>query len=336
MKILVTGATGYLGNHVARTFRSASHEVAAMVRTAAGRAEFEAEGIEVRPGDLERQESWPAVLEGVDALVHCASLVASWSRDPAAFHRVNVEATVALVEAARASGIRRIVVTGSLFALGPSGPDECLDEHAVESPPAPLLSANEYVRTKAVAARRLRDLQRRGHPVMVVHPTILLGPGKRTEGNHVAGVLADMLAGRFPGLVGNGEQSWNLVPVEDAARGHLLAVERGRPGESYILGGENWTQRRLVERAATHLGVKAPLRRLGRAFPLAVAGTAEGWARLTGRSPFLTRGEVRLYDASWAFTSAKAAEELGYAPGDVDAALARTAAWIRAGGSERG
>ena len=330
MNVLLTGASGYLGEHVARALRAAGHTVVALVRRPGQAAELEAMGIEARPGDMERPDSWTRALAGCEALVHCAGLVHSFGHNREAFTRVNVDGTLALVDRARAAGMARIVVTSSLFALGPARAGALRDESAADEPPSPLHSANDYVRTKALASAKLRAMQREGHPVVVVYPTVLLGPGRRTRGNHTARVLADVAAGRLPGLVGDGEQVWNLVPVADAARGHVLALERGRPGEGYILGGENWTQRQLVERAALLFGVKPPLRRLGRAVPLAVGAMAELWARLSGKEPFLTLGEVRLYDAHWAVSCEKARVELGYEAGDVETTLAHTVDWLRA------
>jgi nucleoside-diphosphate-sugar epimerase len=185
------------------------------------------------------------------------------------------------------------------------------------------------VRTKAIAARRVRDRQRKGSPAILLFPTVLIGPGALTQGNHTAHVLSDVGHKRFPGLVGNGRQVWNLAPVERVARGFVLALERGTPGANYILGGEDWTQRELVERAARAFGVNAPTRRLGRALPLAVARGSEWWSALRGTPPYLTRGEVLLYDCNWAFSSDRARRELGYEPGGVQEALESTVAWLR-------
>ena len=325
MKVLVTGAAGYLGEHVARAFREAGHDVTAMVRQP---KQLTGSGYRVVPGDLERPESWSAALEGQDALVNVAGAVSAWSSDPDVFRRVNVEGTLALVSRAREAGINRILLTSSLFALGPTPDGDVLDERAGERARSPLLAANGYVRTKRESAERVWTLQKQGHPVMMVYPSVLLGPGRRSHGNHTASVLSDVGHSRLPGLIGNGEQVWNLVGVNDAARGHVTVLETGRPGENYLLGGENWTQRTLVERAARTFGVKPPLRRLGRTLPLLGASLYELASRITHREPKLTRGEVKLYDANWAFTSAKAERELGYTHESVEAVLTRTVRWL--------
>ena len=163
----------------------------------------------------------------------------------------------------------------------------------------------------------------------MLYPTILLGPGSLTAGNHTATVLSDIGRGKFPGLVGGGDQIWNLVPVESAARGFVCALENGPAIEEYILGVENWTQRQLVERAAYHFGVRAPLRRLGRTLPMTLAWLVERWGAMRNQAPFLTRGAVSLYDADWAFSSEKASREIAYNRGEVEATVELTANWLR-------
>lgn len=328
MKVFLTGGTGYFGSHVLECLVEAGHAVTALVRSPERAEPAVRRGAEVIEGDMLRPETWTPVLDRVDALVHTAAKVENWSRTPEAFDRINVDAAVALVEAAVLRKITRTVVASSLFALGPASGREKTEEDR-DPEIHPLLYANDYVRTKAVAARRFWEMQGRGNPVMLVYPAVLLGPGSLTQGNHTATVISDVGRKKLPGLIGNGEQLWNLVPVRHAARGLVRALEKGRAGENYILGGEEWTQRRLVERAAELFGVRPPLRRLGTAFPLAVATLAEGWARLRGESPAVTRGEVRLYDADWRVSSRKAVDELGYDAGDLDQAVRETVEWIR-------
>ncbi len=329
MKVFLTGGTGYLGEHVARALLEAGHEVTALARSPERGAALRGGGATVVLGDLEDSTTWAEALDGMEGLVHTAAVVESWSADPERFDRINVVATLDLLDRARAFGIPRVVVTGTLFALGPSAPGAVRDEHALDLEPGAWSRANDYVRTRTAVSRKIRERQRRGGPVMTAIPTVLLGPGRRTRGNHTARVLDEIGRRRFPGLVGSGAQVWNLVPVARAARGHVLALERGRPGENYLLGGENWSERKLVEEAARAFGVRPPLTRLGTGVPLAVGAACELWAGLTGRAPYLTRGEVRLYRENWAVSSEKARRELGYEAGGVDAVLAETVAWLR-------
>ncbi len=329
MRVFVTGATGYLGGRTARALLEAGHEVVALARDRERAASLVGCGARVVEGDLLAPQDWADHLEGMDGLVHAAAMVESWGPHAERFDRVNVTGTLDLLDRAKAVGIDRVVVVSSLFALGASPDGSPRDESALDEEPGALSLSNDYVRTKTEASRRVRQRQLRGGAAMMVFPTVLLGAGAFTSGNHTAGVLADIARGRLPGLVGDGRQVWNLVPVDHAATGIVAVLERGRTGENYILGGEDWTQARLVEEASRLFGVKPVLRRLGRSLPLAVGALCEAWAAVTGRPPLLTRGEVKLYDAHWAFDSGKAQRELGYDPGSVQETLEATVAWLR-------
>ena len=328
----MTGAAGYLGEHVAVAFQKRGHTVTALVRRPEQVEQLNRLQLRLVPGDLERPETWHAALEGQEAVVTTAGTVQAWGLPRETFRRVNVDGTIGLVEHAREIGIQHILVTSSLFSLGPTPAGVVLDESARDRPRSSICDANAYVSTKREQAERVWKLQDAGHPVMLVYPSVLVGPGRRSRGNHTARVLSDVGAERLPGLIGNGNQQWNLVSVDDAARGHVDVLERGSPGEAYFLGGENWTQRALVERAARLFGVKAPLRKLGRALPLVAAAMYELAARVGGNEPRLTRGEVTLYDANWAYTSAKAEREVGYTHEALEPVIERTVAWLRSGG----
>lgn len=329
MTVFLTGGTGYLGNHVARALLAAGHAVAVLARTPERAADLAALGADVVPGDLVEPAAWSSRLEGAEALVHVAAMVESWSRRRDQFDRTNVQGTLDLVDGARAAGVKRIVVAGSLFALGPSEPGRPRDETNLAGPLAPLLAATDYTRTKALMCRELWRRQQAGDPVILLLPAILVGPGKRTQGNYLAGVLDQVRRRRLPGLIGDGEQRWNLVPAASAAQGFRLALESGTAGESYVLGGEVWTQRRIVERGAELFGVPAPTRRLGTGFPLAVGALAELGSAVTGRPPVLTRGAVRMYNVNWEVSSAKAEHELGYRAASVDDAIRDTVNALR-------
>jgi len=328
MRVFLTGGAGYLGGHIASALREANHEVVALARTGRAAEYLRSLGAEPVQGDLLAPDAWEGHLRGCDAAIHTAGKVQSWSRHPESFRRVNIDAALGFVERARDAGLRRILVTSSLFALGPSRPGAYRDERAVETPYPAWLNASAYAGSKAEAARRLFALQEAKYPILLLFPTVLLGPGALTAGNHTSRVLIDIARGRLPGLIGDGEQIWNLVPVRLAARGHVLALEKGEVGQNYILGGEHWTQRQLVEAAADRLGVTPPTRQLGTALPLAMARILELVARVTGRPPRITRGEILLYNQHWVLTSDKARKELDYQPAGVAVALEETAAWV--------
>jgi nucleoside-diphosphate-sugar epimerase len=171
---------------------------------------------------------------------------------------------------------------------------------------------------------------------VILYPTVVYGPGKRTPGNHVGEILVALARGKLPGVVGDGRPVWNFAFLPDVARGHRLALERGGTGR-YVLGGENRTVAGFLDAAARALGVRAPRRRLGYALPAAVGALLEARAAITGAPPSLTRGEVSIFREDWAFTSEPAERDLGYVRTPLEEALAATARWVHAGrGREAG
>ncbi|NNF05516.1 MAG: NAD-dependent epimerase/dehydratase family protein [Candidatus Eisenbacteria bacterium] len=329
MKIFLTGGTGYLGGAIARAARSRGHDVLALVRDENRAAPLLGCGSQLCKGSLEELGDWETSLKGCDALIHTAALVQSWGHPPSTFDELNVKLPLALLERAKTAGITRRLVTSTLFTMKPSENGEPLKEDALLQGPKEIREANDYVRSKGLLAARIQEQQRAGESVNMVFPTVLMGPGALTAGNHTANILSDVGKKKFPGLVGDGNQKWNLVGVDDAARGHLDVLERGKSGDNYILGGENWTQRKLVEEAARRFDVKAPTRALGTLLPNIVAVLSESLSRLTGKAPMLTRGEVRLYNQHWSFDSTKAIRDLGYEPTAMDTVLDETVRWIR-------
>jgi len=329
MKVLLTGGTGYLGASIARALLAADHQVLALVRDRERAAWLVGCGASLVEGDVDRPDRWANALAGVDGLIHAAGVVAAWGPPPARFDRINVDASLELLDRAARAGVKRRVQVGSPFSMPPSPDGSPRDEAALDLEPDPVQSANDYVRTKSKVTRLLRARQRDGDDVIMTFPTVLLGPGTFTPANAIAHVFSDIGRGRFPGLVGDGQQKWNMVPVDDAARGHVLALEKGTPGENYILGGEDWTQERIVRAAAEAFGRTPPLRRLGVAFPLTVARISEAVAALIRKPPLLTRGEVLLYDRHWAYTSVKAQRDLGYATAPVAQVIIETVNWLK-------
>ena len=323
MKVFLTGGTGYLGGAVARALLKRGHQVAALAR----RMPEARESVVWHRGDLSDPKTWREPLQDCQAVIHTAAMVKGWG-DANQFNSINIEATLQLIQEATQAGVHKIVVVGSLFALGPST-GQPLTETSLDRAPGPLNRANHYVRTKTEVSRRVRQLQLKGSPVMQAFPTILFGPGPLTPGNHLANVLTNLAAGKFPGMVGDGSQLWNLVGVQDAALGVVQVLEQGGPGDNYILGGEDWAQEKLVRESAKLIGVKVPGRKLGSKLPHTIAGGSELWAKLTGTEPFLTHGEVSLYNQSWSFSSQRAEQDLGYTARPVADVLQETVEWLR-------
>ena len=320
MKVLLTGGTGFLGGRVADALSAAGHRVALLARRpeAAPQGDFE-----VLRGDIEDGTSLAAAVAGREAVVHCAALVKRWVRDRSQFDRVNVEGLDRLLDAAWAAGVRKVVYCSSFIALGPT--DGRIGDEDNEHDGAPR---NDYERTKLAADRRARARQQRGENLVVVYPGVVYGPGRMTDGNILAGVARDLLAGKLPGTVGPGDRRQCLAQVDDVARGFLLALEQAPGGSRYVLGGENLTVRQALGIMAEAGGVKPP----SRAIPYGVAsllGRVLRWqAPLTGIEPMMTDGEVAIYRHEWAFSSARAERELGYTVTPAREGLAAMVRWM--------
>lgn len=333
MKLLLTGGTGYLGGRLAARLAAGGHDVRLLVREPARAGRLAAAGFELVRGDLAAGTGLEAAVAGCQAVLHTAACVRNWSPHPEIFERTNVAGSWALAEAALRAGVERFVYTSSFFALGPSPDGRPVDESALEGA-APRRFFNDYHSTKFRAARHLLTLRERGLPLLLLFPTVIFGPGTETEGNHVSRILRMVRDRRFPGLVGGGGQRWNLAWIDDVVAGHVAALERGRPGGAWILGGEDRALRDLLARAAQRFQVPAVTRSLGFGLCHAIAGVEEFKARLTGIPPQLTHGEVEIYRHDWVFSSARAISELDYRITPADEAIDRTLDWILTGEEE--
>lgn len=323
--ILVTGGSGYLGRAVVRLLVASGFPVRLLVRRDLHVGEAPP-GVDIRLASLADPAGVARALEGCSRVVHMAALVRRWSRDPAEFERVNVRGLATLLEAARRQGVDRFLYTSTFLALGPT--DGAV--HDEDTPRRDLPAGNPYAQSKRRAEALAREAAASGMPVVIVYPGVLYGPGPATDGNLVGQALVRHLRGELPGLVGGGRGIWCLAYLEDVARGHLAALERARPGDRFVLGGENVSVREIFEHVGRIAGVAAPARDI----PFWAARTIGRWhqwrARLLGRPPEITPDEVEIYRHDWAYSSARAQRDLGYAATPLDRALEATLAWARA------
>ena len=305
MKVLVTGATGFVGAAVARALGRGGWQVRVLVRAGSDRLNLQPLAVEVVEGDLADLSSLERALEGCAGLFHLAADYRLGARDPRQLYRTNVEGTRNILSAARTVDVGRIVYTSSVATIGiPSdgSPGE-------ESTPVALGNMiGHYKRSKYLAEEVVRDAARTGMSVVIVNPSTPVGPGD-VKPTPTGQLVLDAASGRMPAYVDTG---LNIVHVDDVAAGHLLAYERGTPGERYILGGENMTLQTILEQIARLVGRKAPRIRLPYAAVLPVAYLAEGFARVSGRSGRVTLEGVRMSRKRMFFSSGKAIRELGY------------------------
>jgi dihydroflavonol-4-reductase len=307
MKALVTGATGFVGSHVARVLLDAGHEVTVFRRAGSPLANLEGLPVRHAIGDLHDAASIREAVRAKDAVFHVAALYALWARDRHEFFEVNVEGTRRVLRAAAEAGARRIVYTSTVGAVRGCALGEVADETAVFNLDA---TRDPYVQSKRRAEEVAFELCAVGAPVVVVNPAGPIGPGDLRP-TPTGEILVKFVNGKLPGYTGGGA---NFVDVRDVARGHLAAWERGRIGERYILGGRNLTVAELMQLLARETGLPAPRLRFPFFAVSLLATVLEVVAALTGRPPLLTRANVRILRHHLHVSSAKAERELGFSP----------------------
>ncbi len=338
MRALLTGATGFLGAAVLRVLVADGHAVRALVRPGANRANLgglPADALEIVEGDLVDRPSLRRALAGCDALFHVAASYRLWARDPETeIFRPNVDGTRALMEEALEAGsVRRIVYTSSVAVLAPPktkdgspAADEGSEPDSIESVIGP------YKRSKYLAEKVVRDLsERRGLPAVIVLPSTPIGP-RDVKPTPTGKIVLDFLNGKMPAYVDTG---LNLVDVDDCARGHLLAFERGKVGERYILGNENLTLREILLLLAAATGLRAPRIRVPYAVAWAAGAASTAFGRLLGREPGIVLDAVRMSRKKMYFNPAKAFAELGLGHTPAREALRKAALWFAENGYVR-
>ena len=305
--ILLTGATGYLGSGIARELIERREPFRVLVRDDS-RLEFNpaVTRCEVALGDLCEPVSVRRALQGVNAVIHTAALVKMWVRDRRDFFRVNVEGLQNLLAAAEQAGVQRVVYTSSFIALGPS-----TDVHAGEELRHGEPFSDAYEESKAQALEWLRGEGLRRFPVIVLLPGVIYGPGPKTEGNLVGGMIDQYLEGKFPGIIGSGEQRWSFAFMPDVVNGHLAALEKGKPGEQYLLGGDNRSLNDFFYVLGDFTHIRHKVRHLPFALGKLVGAMEVTRARMFGHTPQLTPGVVEIFKHDWVYSSAKAIRDLG-------------------------
>ncbi|HXQ50492.1 MAG TPA: hopanoid-associated sugar epimerase [Stellaceae bacterium] len=324
--VLVTGASGFVGGAVARALRAQGRTLRVLLRPTSDRRNIAGLGAEERIGSLEDEASLRAAIAGCGALYHVAADYRLWVRNPAAMYAANVDGTARLMALALAAGVERIVYTSSVATLG-LDPDGTPADERTPSTLDDMIGP--YKRSKFLAEEVVRRMvSEHGLPAIIVNPSTPVGAGD-VKPTPTGRMIVEAASGRMPAFVDTG---LNLVHVDDVAEGHLLAEERGRAGERYILGGDNLSLAVILQEIAQLCGRKPPTLQLPVAVVWPVAILAEAMSRLTGREPFVTRDGLRMARKKMYFTSMKAERELGYRRRPATHALADAVAWFRAQG----
>lgn len=329
MKAFVTGATGFVGSHVARELANHGADLRLLVRGSSPTRNIDGLHAERVVGDLREPASLRTAIAGCDVVFHVAADYRLWTRDAAdmqSMYRSNVEGTRALIDAARQAGVRRIVYCSSVATMGFTGNGHPADEN---SPVRLQDMIGHYKRSKFIAEQVAIEAGTSGGDVVVVNPTTPVGEGD-VKPTPTGRIILDFLKRKFPAYVDTG---LNLVDVREVARGHIAALEKATPGERYILGGENLTLKQILDKLAAITGLAAPRIRLPYVFALAAgAGDTLVSGRLLHREPRVTLDAVRMGRKKMWVSSEKAQRELGWNITAVDDALRRAAEWFQANG----
>jgi dihydroflavonol-4-reductase len=330
MTTLVTGATGFVGSHVARQLVTAGHPVRILVRKNSNTQPLEGLPVERVEGDLRDAASIDRAMQGVRRVFHVAADYRLWTRNPDEIYRSNVDGTRLLFECAARAGVERIVYTSTVATIAVPSHDGALPNEDTRATVDQMIG--HYKRSKFLAEQEAVKAAAAGVPVVIVNPTAPVGPGD-WKPTPTGRIIVDFLNGKMPAYVDTG---LNVVAVEDVAAGHLLAAEKGRIGHRYILGATNMTLKQILGALSKIAGRPAPRLKMPHAVALA-AGYADEWfSRLIGREPQIPVEGVKMSRHRMFVSSDKAERELGYKPTSVEAALERAVRWYEANGYIRG
>lgn len=325
MKTLVTGATGFMGSAVVRELLKAGADVRVTVRKDSDTRNIDGLDVERVYGDTRDRESMRAALQGCDILYHVAAYFAHWSANKDLFYEINVEGTKNVLEEALAQGLQKVVYTSTSNTIGSHGAGNYVNEEAEFNG---WESGDHYVISKYLAEVEARRICERGLPLVIVNPTLVIGV-RDIKPTPSGALIVDIANGDMPGYI---DGAINVIDVEDVARGHLLAAERGRIGERYILGKENLMVRDFFRMVAEIAGVKPPRLKLPYGIALTLGHLFELQARITRKPPVVSVSQVRLGKMGEHFDNSKAVNDLGLPLTPIRTTIEKTIDWFRENG----
>ncbi len=321
-RVLVSGASGFVGSAVVRALLRHGYPVRALARASSDTANLDGLDVEIVHGDLLDMPSLERALQDCEGLFHVAADYRLWARDPREIRRCNLRGTHNILLAAQRRGVRRSVHTSSVATLGLHQDGTPSDE---ATPVRPADMIGEYKRSKFLSEALVRRCARAGNDTVIVNPATPVGPRDRKP-TPTGRMILDAARGRMPAFVDTG---LCVVHVDDVAEGHVLAYQYGRRGRRYVLGGENMSLQSILATIAELTGRRAPWLKLPHAAVLPLAHVAEAWARITGVAPNVTVDGVKLSWHRMYFSSRRAETELGYRARPAREALADAIQWFR-------
>ncbi|KAI3684740.1 hypothetical protein L6452_33966 [Arctium lappa] len=330
MRVLVTGASGYLGGRLCHALLRHGHSVRAFVRRTSDLSSLptpsDGVALDLAYGDVTDYPSLLTACSGCRVIFHAAALVEPWLPDPSKFISVNVGGLKNVLRAYKEMDtIEKIIYTSSFFALGWTD-GYVADESQIHSAKS---FCTEYEKSKAVADKIALEAAKEGVPIVAVYPGVIYGPGKVTAGNVVARLIVERFSGRLPGYIGHGNEKFSFSHVDDVVEGHISALDKGQPGERYLLTGENASFMQIFDMAATITNTKRPWLNI----PLFVI-EVYGWlsvlfSRITGTLPLISPPTVYVLKHEWAYSCEKAKRELDYNPRSLSEGLEEVLSWLK-------
>jgi nucleoside-diphosphate-sugar epimerase len=325
MKYFITGITGFIGSNLARYFLDEGHQVNAIVRDFQDTKGLNHPNLQLFKGDLHDLSAQRSGMSGCNKVFHLAALAKPWSKDPDAFRKINVEGSANIFESAKESGVEKVVFTSSAATMSPSEGRIPSDE----STPRKIPFFNEYESTKKEAEAIAIDYTAKGLPVVIVNPSRVYGPGPINESNAITKMIRGYCNGQWRIIPGDGKKIGNYVFIDDVVKGHIMAAEKGRAGERYLLGGENLSFDDLFNTLEKVSGIHRGMFHL----PLFVMNTGakfmEWQNSITGIPPAITSPWVNKFLRDWCISSTKAEQELGYKITSFEDGAGKTIKWLR-------
>jgi nucleoside-diphosphate-sugar epimerase len=323
--IFVTGSTGFIGTKLVNELVRQGHTVHALTRATSNLDGLTHERIKLVQGDIMNPDSLIAGMKGCTLAFHLAAYAKNWAKDPKIFFDQNVVGMRNVFDAGKKNKLERIVWTSTIVTFGPTAKGVTGDENMPRITPKYY---TEYEETKAIAEKEALKIASEGFPVVIVNPTRVYGPGKMTEGNSVSLMIDQYDRGLLPILLNKGVNTGNYALVDDLVRGHILAMEKGRIGERYIIGGENASLKQFYEMVDEVSGKKHFQFNLPPKVGLAFGASQKFAANTFGIYPQITTGWVDTFLQDWAYTCAKAERELGYSFTPLKEGIRLTYNWI--------
>jgi nucleoside-diphosphate-sugar epimerase len=324
MKVFITGATGFIGNHLTEKLSRQGHDITVLVRNKCNAPQFSRNCNRVIEGDIFSHEALEKGMDGCDWVFHLAAYAAPTSLDPGIPYKTNVEGTVNVLDAALKQKIKRVVVTSTAGTMGYSGDGKPVGEETNKN----LVYDTEYERTKfraeMIATEYSRDID-----VIVVNPSRVFGPGKLSKSNSVTRMIKMYGQGIWRIIPGDGTSIGNYAFIDDVVDGHILAALHGKPGERYILGGENVTFDRFFETLGSVFGKRRRMLRINSSGLKRLAGVISIPGKIAGRPPVIADEWIDKYLKNWILSSDKAIKELSYKITPFGESVERTVAWLK-------